>query len=132
MKANSGFSIFLVDDNSFFRTVCEQYLCNSGFANITTFGSSIDFLRMLGRQPDLIVLNHHLDLPNRIETLQKIKLFTHEYFIVFISGEKNIEMTEIALNESAFDYPIKNKVAEKIIPVLKKYYPAKVVPSKMI
>lgn len=121
MKSNSEFSIFLVDDDPFFLSVCEQYLHNSGFANITKFESSTDFLNNLKLQPDLIFLDYSMDSLNGIETLKKIKRFNPDSFVVFISGQENIDVAVNALKYGAFDYLIKNQISEeKIKAVLEK------------
>ena len=121
MKSNSEFSIFLVDDDPFFLSVCEQYLHNSGFANITKFQSSTDFLNNLQLQPDLIFLDYSMDSLNGIETLKKIKRFNPDSFVVFISGQENIDVAVNALKYGAFDYLIKNQISEeKIKAVLEK------------
>jgi len=121
MKSNSEFSIFLVDDDPFFLSVCEQYLHNSGFANITKFKSSTDFLNNLQLQPDLIFLDYSMDSLNGIETLKKIKRFNPDSFVVFISGQENIDVAVNALKYGAFDYLIKNQISEeKIKTVLEK------------
>jgi len=118
MKSNSEFSIFLVDDDPFFLSVCEQYLHNSGFANITKFQSSTDFLNNLQLQPDLIFLDYSMDSLNGIETLKKIKRFNPDSFVVFISGQENIDVAVNALKYGAFDYLIKNQISEEKIKVV--------------
>jgi DNA-binding NtrC family response regulator len=118
MKANSEFSIFLVDDDPFFLSVCEQYLHNLGYANITKFQSSTDFLNNLQQQPDLILLDYSMDSLNGIETLKKIKRFNPDSFVVFISGQENIDVAVNALKYGAFDYLIKNQISEEKIKVV--------------
>ncbi len=121
MKSNSEFSIFLVDDDPFFLNVCEQYLHNSGFANITKFQSATDLLNNLHLLPDLIFLDYNMDSLNGIETLKKIKRFNPDSFVVFISGQENIDVAVNALKYGAFDYVIKNQInEEKIKSVLEK------------
>jgi len=121
MKSNSEFSIFFVDDDPFFLSVCEQYLINLGYSNITKFGSSVDFLNRLEQQPDLVLLDYCMDSLNGIETLKKIKRFNPNALVVFISGQENIDIAVNALKYGAFDYLIKSQVSEeKIKNVLEK------------
>jgi DNA-binding NtrC family response regulator len=113
MKSNSEFSIFLVDDDPFFLSVCEQYLHNAGYQRITKFESSTDFLNSLQLQPDLILLDYSMDSLNGIETLKKIKRFNPDLMVVFISGQENIDIAVNALKYGAFDYLIKNQISEE-------------------
>lgn len=118
MKSNTGFSVYLVDDDPFFLNVCEQYVLNCGISDITKFQSGPDFLNNLSRFPDLILLDYHMDTMNGIETLKKIKRFNPDAMVVFISGQENIDIAVNALKYGAFDYLIKNQVDEEKIKII--------------
>jgi DNA-binding NtrC family response regulator len=113
MNPNSEFSIFLVDDDPFFLNVCEQYLHNLGYSNISQFQSSTEFINNLQKLPDLVLLDYNMDSLNGIETLKKIKRFNPNALVVFISGQEKIDVAVNALKYGALDYILKNEVTEE-------------------
>ena len=115
MKPVSDFSVFLVDDDPFFLSVCEQYLHNTGFTNVRQFQSGTEFLKNMQLQPDLIFLDYNMDSLNGIETLKKIKRFNPDSLVVFISGQENIDIAVNALKYGAFDYLVKKNINEEKI-----------------
>ena len=113
MNPNHDFSIFLVDDDPFFLNVCEQYLQNLGYTNISQFQSSTEFINNLQKLPDLVLLDYNMDSLNGIETLKKIKRFNPNALVVFISGQEKIDVAVNALKYGALDYILKNEVTEE-------------------
>jgi DNA-binding NtrC family response regulator len=118
MKSNSRLSIFLVDEDPFFLSACEQYLRKQGYENITKFRSSIHFLKNLCKNPDLILLDNCLDSLNGACELRKINQFNPDALVVFISGKENIDVAVDAFKKGLFNHQAKNEnCGEKMQPV---------------
>lgn len=125
METNNAFKIFLVDDDAFCLNVFQQHLNNIGHSDVSTFDSGSACLNELTRQPDIIFLDHGMDIITGLEVLKKIKRFNPDIYVVFISGQENIETAVSALKFGAFDYIVKGdkmldgitKVIDKIIEV---------------
>ena len=113
--------IFLVDDDSFCLNIYRQHLINIGYTDIALFAIGTDCINSLTQQPDVIFLDHGLEILNGIEVLKKIKRFNPDIYVVFISGQENIETAVTSLKYGAFDYIVKDgKELEKITDVLVK------------
>lgn len=113
MKSDSRLSIFLVDEDPFFLSVCEQYLQKLGFANITKFKSSMHFLKNMQKQPDLVLLNDCFNSVNGSDELKRIGQFIPDALVVFISGQGNIDVVINAFKKGSFDCQPKNQNCEE-------------------
>jgi len=107
METNNKFKIFLVDDDAFCLQVYQQHLNRLGHTLITTFNSGSDCLNHLTELPDIIFLDHGMDILNGLEVLKKIKRFNPDIYVIFLSGQENIATAVDALKYGAFDYIIK-------------------------
>lgn len=77
--------IFMVDDNPFSLHLYQQHLMNLGYTDIMIFDNRIACLNSLSEQPDVIFLNHGMDVLIGVEVLKKIKPVDPEIHVVFIS-----------------------------------------------
>jgi DNA-binding NtrC family response regulator len=118
MKPQSEFSIFLVDDDPFFVSICEKMLQNLDYKNIISFQSATEFLLNIRQKPDVILLDYNMDSLNGLEILQKIKRYNPNQLVVFISGQEEKEIVVSALKCGAFDYIYKNQITEKRLKIL--------------
>lgn len=107
MEPIKEFKIFLVDDEPFCLNLYKQYFNNLGYGDVTGFDNGPDCLNYLTRQPDVIFLDYEMDDLTGIEVLKKIKRFNPDIFIVFLSGQENIDTAVNALKFGAFDYIVK-------------------------
>jgi FixJ family two-component response regulator len=118
MKTRTEFSVFLVDDDLFFLSICEKMLQNIGIKKISGFSSSEKFFNNFQLGPDIILLDYNIDSLNGIDMLKKIKRYNPNALVVFISGQEDITVAVNALKYGAFDYLIKNQITEKKLEVL--------------
>jgi DNA-binding NtrC family response regulator len=107
MQQKKHSKIFVVDDDVFSLTIYEQHLRGLGYTDVFTFATGTDCLNQLTQMPDVIFLDHGLDDLNGIEVLKKIKRFDPDIYVVFISGQENIETAVNSLKYGAFDYIVK-------------------------
>ncbi|MCX6317777.1 MAG: response regulator [Bacteroidetes bacterium] len=121
MENSTSFKIFLVDDDPFSLCLYEQHLRNSGVTNISTFENGTLCLNHLGQQPDVIFLDHNMEILDGVEILRKIKRFNPDIQVVFVSGQEDVSVAVNSLKYGAFDYIIKgNDDLNKIDQVLEK------------
>jgi len=130
MKTKNKIKIFLVDDDALFLKSLEiEFLQNADF-NIETFTTGELCLENLSHNPDVIILDYHLDgidknAMNGIETLDKIKAYNTDITVVMLSSQDKIEVAVNCMHHKAFDYVIKSETAfmrlQKIITTIFQY-----------
>jgi DNA-binding NtrC family response regulator len=113
METNNAFKIFLVDDDPFCVSLYEQHLLNLGYSNVQTFTNGTDCLNSIIQEPDIIFLDHGMDILDGVEILKKVKRFNPNIFVVFISGQEDVQVAVNALKYGAFDYIVKGLNEEK-------------------
>ena len=119
MENINKFKIFLVDDDHFCLNLYEQHLINLGHTDVTTFDNGTACLNSLTKNPEIIFLDHNMDVLTGFELLKKIKRYDPNIYVVMISGQENMKTAIDALKYGAFDYIIKNnKEADKMEDVL--------------
>lgn len=108
--------IFLVDDDVLYlRTLEIQFREHTNFS-ISTFESGELCLEHLSNDPDVIILDYHLDsidknAMNGIETLDKIKAFNPDIHVVILSAQDKIEVAVACMNHKAINYVVKSETA---------------------
>ena len=108
--------IFLVDDDAVFLKSLEiQFLDHADFI-IEKFPTGERCVEKLYHNPDVIILDYHLDgtdtsAMNGIEVLDKIKAFNSDIRVVMLSSQDKIEVAINCLHHRAFDYVVKSETA---------------------
>ena len=130
MKAENKIKIFLVDDDAVFLKLLEfEFLEHADFS-IQTFPTGERCLEFLKYNPDVIILDYHLDgvdknAMNGIETLDKIKAFNTDIPVVMLSSQDEIDVAISCMHHRAYDYVVKSQTAflrlQKIISAIFKY-----------
>lgn len=113
--------IFVVDDDMFQTEMVKQVLHSQDFLDVHTFDSGEACLEEIHQNPDIVFLDHQMGEYTGDETLQKIKRFNPNIFVVMVTGQEDISTAVGTLKHGAFDYIQKNEDLEKnIIKVLDK------------
>ena len=130
ITTNEKIKIFLVDDDVLFLKSLEiDFLQHADFM-IKTFATGELCIANLSQNPEIIILDYHLDgidknAMNGIETLDKIKAHNPEIAVVMLSSQDKIEVAINCMHHLAFDYVIKSETAftrlQKIITTIFKY-----------
>ena len=113
---NEKIKLFLVDDDAMFLKSLEiEFLQHADF-DIETFATGELCLENLPNNPDVIILDYHLDgidknAMNGIETLDKIKAFNIDIPVIMLSSQDKIEVAVNCMHHKAFDYVVKSETA---------------------
>ena len=130
MQNPKKIKLFLVDDDALFLKSLEiQFLENTDF-DIKTFPTGELCVENLHKNPDIIILDYHLDgvdktAMNGLKTLDKIKIANIEIPVIILSSQDKIEVAVSCMHHKAFDYVVKSETAfirlQKIITAIFKY-----------
>lgn len=116
MNTKHKIKIFLVDDDALFLKSLEiEFLRYIDF-DIETFATGELCIENLSSNPDIIILDYHLDgvdktAMNGIATLDKIKAIHPHLHIIMLSSQDKIEVAINCMHHGAFDYVIKSETA---------------------
>ena len=113
---NEKIKLFLVDDDTVFLKSLELEFVNHTDFTVETFVTGELCLENLSRNPDVIILDYHLDGINKnamngIETLDKIKAIDPEIPVVMLSSQDKIDVAISCMHHRAFDYVVKSETA---------------------
>ncbi|MGF2414470.1 response regulator [Ferruginibacter sp.] len=123
MGLKASLKIFVVDDDEFCLNWYKQHLFNLGYTSIEVFDNGTACLNNLIQQPEVIFLDYGMDVLNGVEVLKKIKRFNPNIYVVFISGQEDVQTAVNALKYGAFDYIVKGTDERKrIAQVLEKIH----------
>lgn len=116
MKNENKIKIFLVDDDALFLKKLEiEFLQHADF-EIETFATGERCLGNLTKNPDVIILDYHLDgidknAMNGVETLDKIKASNPDIPVIMLSSQDKIDVAINCMHHRAFDYVVKSETA---------------------
>ena len=116
MNNENKITLFLVDDDALFLKLLEiEFLKHADF-KIETFATGELCLEQLTKNPDVVILDYHLDgidkdAMNGIETLNKIKAFNSDIPVIMLSSQDKIEVAVDCMHHRAFDYVVKSETA---------------------
>jgi DNA-binding NtrC family response regulator len=116
MKEDNKKTIFLVDDDAVFLKSLEiEFIQHTDFI-VETFSTGELCIANLSKNPDIIILDYHLDgidynAINGIETLDKIKEYNPNIPVIMLSSQDKIEVAVRCMHHKAFDYIVKSETA---------------------
>jgi two-component system, OmpR family, response regulator len=116
MKNGNKIKLFLVDDDALFLKALEiEFLQHADFT-IETFATGELCLQHLANNPDVIILDYHLDgidrkAMNGLETLDKIKSYNSDIPVVMLSSQDSIDIAVNCMHHRAFDYVVKSETS---------------------
>lgn len=106
----------MVDDDALFLKSLEiEFLDHADF-DIETYSTGELCLANLANNPDVIILDYHLDgidlnAINGIDTLDKIKAYNSEIAVIMLSSQDKIEVAIDCMHHQAYDYVVKSETA---------------------
>jgi two-component system OmpR family response regulator len=108
--------LFLVDDDALFLKSLEIEFMANGEFEIETFVSGELCIANLSKNPDIIILDYHLDginpeAINGLETLKQIKEKHKDIPVIILSSQDKIEVAVNCMHHEAFDYVVKSETA---------------------
>lgn len=104
---------FLIDDDNFHLSVIKKMLNNAGHNRIISFDNGLDALNEIHQNPDVILLDHNMELYNGYEVLRKIKRYNPNACVIIVSGQESINAAVNTLKYGAFDYLQKDEHLEQ-------------------
>lgn len=116
MKNGNKIILFLVDDDAVFLKLLEiEFLQHADFA-IETYPTGELCIERLSHNPDVIILDYHLDGIDKnamdgIQTLDKIKGFNLDIPVIMLSAQDKIEVAINCMHHRASDYVVKSETA---------------------
>ena len=116
MNSNNKVKLFVVDDDAMYLKLVEiEFLQNPDFT-LETYPTGEICLKNLSHNPDLIILDYHLNgvdkhAMNGIRTLDKIKAFNPNIPVVILSSQDRIEVAINCMHHKAYDYIVKSETA---------------------
>jgi DNA-binding NtrC family response regulator len=116
MNSNQSANIFVVDDDAMYLKMIEIEFLQYPDFKLETYTTGEICIENLSHEPDLIILDYHLDgvdkqAMNGMQTLDKIKEINPRIPVVMLSAQDNIEVAINCLHHKAFDYIVKSETA---------------------
>jgi two-component system, OmpR family, response regulator len=108
--------LFLVDDDVLFLKDLEIEFSENTTSSIKTFSTGEQCLKNISMNPDVIILDYHLDSVdkkaiNGLETLARIKAANPKIPVIMLSSQDKIEVAVNCMKHQAFDYIVKSETA---------------------
>ena len=116
MKNGNKIRLFLVDDDALYLKSLEiEFLQHADFV-VETFATGELCIENLSHDPDVIILDYHLDGINKnamngLEALDKIKISNPNIPVIMLSSQDKIDVAINCLHHRAFDYVVKSETA---------------------
>jgi len=116
MNHKNKIKLFVVDDDAIYLKLIEIEFLQYPHFKLETYATGEICIENLSHEPNLIVLDYHLDgvekhAMNGIETLDKIKAINPGIPVVMLSAQDKIEVAINCIHHKAFDYIVKNETA---------------------
>ena len=127
MKDKNTIKLFLVDDDAVFLKLLEiEFIERTGY-DVETYLTGELCIENLSHDPDLIILDYHLDgidksAMNGLITMDRIKAINPGLPVIILSCQDKIEVAVNCMHHGALDYVVKSETAflrlKKIIETL--------------
>lgn len=116
MTIEKSVLLFLVDDDPVFLKSLEIEFSQNTRSDIRTFGTGELCLKNISLNPDIVILDYHLDgvekgAINGLETLDRIKTANPLIPVIILSSQDKIEVAVNCMKHQAFDYFVKSETA---------------------
>ncbi len=102
--ANKAFTIFVVEDDEWYRKLLHYNLTLNPDFNVEVFSTGSAFLERLKEKPNLVTLDYRLPDYNGEELLKKIKAVDPTIEVLIISEQSEIQTAVDLLKAGAYDY----------------------------
>jgi two-component system, OmpR family, response regulator len=116
MSNEQKIKLFLVDDDAVFLKNLEIEFLDNADIEVETFSTGESCIKNLAKNPDIIILDYHLDginigAMNGVDTLDKIKAHNDDIAVIMLSSQDSIDVAVSCMHHKAFDYVIKSETA---------------------
>lgn len=104
----SSFTIFIVEDDSFYGEYLKHHLSLNPDYKIQRFLTGKEFIENLDQKPDVVTLDYNLPDLNGAMILKKIRQISPDTQVVIVSGQKEISIALDLMKDGAYDYIVKD------------------------
>ena len=104
----SSFTIFIVEDDSFYGEYLKHHLSLNPDYTIQRFLTGKEFIENLDQKPDVVTLDYNLPDLNGALILRKIRQISPDTQVVIVSGQKEISIALDLMKDGAYDYIVKD------------------------
>lgn len=116
MTKESKILLFLVDDDELYLKLLEIELMENADLLIKTYPTGEDCIKHLHLNPEIIILDYHLDgieknAMNGIEVLDAIKAYNPKISVIMLSSQDKIEVAVNCMHHKASEYIVKSETA---------------------
>jgi len=116
VNTENKIKLFLVDDDAVFLKALQIEFLHKGNFEIETFPTGELCLESIDHQPDIVILDFHLDgieknAMNGIETLDKIKSLYPATPVIMLSSQDKIDVAVSCMHHNAADYVVKSETS---------------------
>jgi DNA-binding NtrC family response regulator len=127
MKDKNKIKLFLVDDDAVFLKLLEIEFVEHTSFSVETFMTGEQCIANLTHNPDVIILDYHLDgndksAMNGLITMDRIRAINPGIPVIILSCQDKIEVAVNCMHHGALDYVVKSETAflrlKKIIEAL--------------
>ena len=115
----------------FSLNIYQQHLINLGYTDISIFHDEQNCLDYLLQNPDIIFIDHCINLANGVDILRKIKRINPDIYVIFFASLEDTEAVVNILKHGAFDFIVRGDNDFKILDnVIMKVYRVKLLLEK--
>jgi len=116
MNIKDKMKLFLVDDDAMYLKMLEIEFLQDTDIVIETYATGELCLTNLANNPDIIILDYHLNgidknAMNGIQCLDEIKAKNPSIPVVMLSSQDKIEVAITCMHHKAYDYIVKSETA---------------------
>lgn len=101
-------SVFILDDDLYFGR-CMQWNLQNVCREVRYFKTKRNFLKAIDSNPEVIILDHHIDSDIGLHVLDEINRRGLETYVLYVSSQDNVHVTLEAYQKGAVGYFEKNK-----------------------
>jgi two-component system, NtrC family, response regulator AtoC len=114
--SDTTFKIFVVEDNEWYNKLLVHHLSLNPDYQVESFFTAADFLKELGKAPDVVTLDYRLPDMLGTDVLEKIKEENDDIQVILISEQDDIQVVVDLLKHGAYDYILKsNDIRERLL-----------------
>lgn len=113
--------IFIVDKNTTFQKVTQQYLNVAGYTESLIFSDYSECIKYLDLKPD-IVISDYFDTPpvTSEDFINKLKKISPKTYVIFLSSSGDLNNAITLMQKGAIDYILKsNSAYNRLIHIIK-------------
>jgi len=108
MKNIHDLSFFIVDDDFIYNSLIKNYLETKNFKNLKSFYDGPSCLEYLSHLPDIVILDFEMGDVSGLDVLKKIREFDSNTNVIFLSGQKDVDVAVDSFKCGSIDYIVKD------------------------